>query len=587
MLRRFARVCLLWLIISTLSMTLAPAVSAQHAQSSALAAPGIDANFIYQQLFSMVTHFQRREAGYGSASGTGHDGFAHYWSQEMLSLLGDYGAQVRNDTFPIQGWRSRQATAPAVNVEVTVPGILHPEQIVVIGCHYDGMAFSTQSANDDGSGCAIELGVAKAMSEFWRANHLYPARTLRFVIFDAEEQGLYGSFQYVNHTANGDLNNIVAMFNEEQNGIAYPLRYLGSMSNSLMPFYIEMSPLQNSDLYPQQDQLSAQQQANIRLFRQLMQQAVVASFQQFRALGNQMLTYHNGHGQDVWQPIFTPDHLSYIHQDDDTLGSSDQVPFTLAGLPCATFVGNSTYYDTNAPAGSYPYDQPQDTIQLMNTFANGNSQQSQALTLALELPGMLTTWMLSQPTILGQAPADNQPIAAISSIGPSQPGQAMSFDATASYDPGVQNGHLSYHWTFGDGSSADGQKVSHTYAQSGNYILSLSVTSASGGKRVVSKQLTLTRPPAYANPYSLGASSGTPHSNARVVLPTPVSGLSDRVGTTADAQRAGPIKEKISPPQTYRPPLLWIAIASVLVLLCILLIGGIVVKMQKQGAETQ
>ncbi|MGH2479122.1 MAG: M28 family metallopeptidase, partial [Ktedonobacteraceae bacterium] len=278
MLRRFARVCLLWLVISILSMTLVPAAFAHNtrtttpkAQGSTLALPGIDPHFIYQQLFSMVTHFQQRESGYSTEPGNGHDGFAKYWSQEMVSLLGDSGARARNDTFPIQGWRYRPTTTPAMNVEVTVPGILHPEQVVVIGCHYDGMAFSSQSANDDGSGCAIELGVAKAMSEFWRANHLYPARTLRFVIFDTEEQGLFGSFHYVNSTVNGDLKNIVAMFNEEQNGIAYPLRYLGSISNPLMPFYIDMTPLKNNDLYTQQNQLSTQQQANIRQFRQLMQ----------------------------------------------------------------------------------------------------------------------------------------------------------------------------------------------------------------------------------------------------------------------------------------------------------------------------
>ncbi|MEO7018791.1 MAG: M28 family peptidase, partial [Ktedonobacteraceae bacterium] len=444
MLKRFTRACLLWLIISMLSMALAPATFANNvraaaastkAQGSALAVPGIDPKFIYQQLFYMVTHFQQRESGYHTEQGNGHDGFANYWSQEMLTLLGDYGAEVHSDPFPVQGWRDRPSTTSAVNVEVTVPGILHPEQVVVIGCHYDGEAVSTQSANDDASGCAIELGVAKAMSEFWHANHVYPARTLRFVIFDAEEQGVLGSFHYVNSTVNGDLKNIVAMFNEEQNGIAYPLRYLGEMSNPLMPFYVEMSPLGNSDLYPQQNQLSAQQQANITQFRQLMQQAVIASFQQFQAMGDQMLTYHNDQGQDIWQPIFTPDHLSYIHQEDDTSGGSDQIPFTLAGLPCATFVGNSTYYNRNAPPGSYPFDQPEDTIQLMNTFANGNSQQSQALTIALALPGMLTTWMLSQPAILGQQASDNQPIATISSIGLSQPGQTMHFDAGASYDP--------------------------------------------------------------------------------------------------------------------------------------------------------
>src|SRR5260370_19303677 len=169
------------------------------------------------------------------------------------------------------------------------------------------------------------------------------------------------------------------MFNEEQNGIAYPLRYLGQMSNPLLPFYIYMSPLQDNALYAHQDLLSPQQQQHISHFRALMQQAVVASFQQFQALGFQMLSYHNGKQGDVFQPIFTPNQLSYIHQEDDTLGGSDQIPFTLAGLPCSTFARNSTYYDSKPPPRSYPLYQPPETNQPINTSARGTSPHSSAL----------------------------------------------------------------------------------------------------------------------------------------------------------------------------------------------------------------
>src|SRR5262249_45194237 len=157
----------------------------------------------------------------------GHDEFAAYWTQEMQRDLAGFAPQVRLDAFAYSGWRGRPAPKPAVNVEVSVPGLAHPELAVGIGCHYDREAQATQSAYDDASGCAIELGVAQAMGAYWRAHHVYPARTLRFVIFDAEESGIYGSWHYVNQTANGDLGQIVAMINEEQNGIAYPLRFLG------------------------------------------------------------------------------------------------------------------------------------------------------------------------------------------------------------------------------------------------------------------------------------------------------------------------------------------------------------------------
>jgi hypothetical protein len=482
----------------------------------------VDPNYIYNQLFYLATHFLRREAGYDNGlppGQNGHDEFAAYWTQEITKDLAGFGPTARTDPFSVQGWSNRPATVSAFNQEVSVPGITHPDQVVVIGCHYDGMAFSSQSANDDASGCAIELGIAKAMGAYWRAHHTYPARTLRFVLFDAEEQGLFGSFHYVNTTVNGDLGNIVAMFNEEQNGIAYPLRYLGKTSNPLLPYYLDLSPLSNNQLYPTQDQLPQSQHDAITRFRALMAQAVPAVFAEFRALGDGTLTYHNDQNQPVNQAIFTPADLTTMQAEDDTLGSSDQVPFTMAGLPCATLVGNSTYYDPSPPPWSYPYDQPQDTIQLMNTFASGRSSQSQALTLALALPGMLTAWMLSQPDVLGQAPADGKPLAAMSDIGQAVAGQSLALDAQASFDPA--GGALSYQWGFGDGATASGIAVSHTYSAPGSYKVTLAVQ-GTGGTRTVTKTINvLANAIQFPNPYGGFSSDGMPPSNPAVTLPTP------------------------------------------------------------------
>jgi len=485
--------------------------------------PTIDPDYIYDQLFYMVTHFQHREAGYDNnlpVTVNGHDEFAAYWSQEMTRDLQGFGPQVRRDPFPVQGWQNRPAVVPAFNVEVSIPGVTHPEQVVVIGCHYDGEAVSTQSANDDGSGCAIELGVAKAMATYWRSHHVYPARTLRFVIFDAEEQGLYGSFHYLNSTVNGDTQNIVAMFNEEQNGIAYPLRFLGKTSYPLLPLFIDLSPLTKSGLYPAQDKLSPSQRNNIIRFRALMQQAVVAAFAEFQALGFQSLAYRDDNNKAVSQPVFAADQANYVHQEDDTLGGSDQIPFTLAGLPCATFVGNSSYYDSNPPPWSYPFDQPQDTIQLMNTFASGSSHKAEALVLALALPGMLTTWMLHQSDILGEAALDGNPVAAISGIGQTQAGKNISLYAEVN---GNSNA-FAYAWNFGDGASASGPSVNHTYTAIGTYALTLTVSSAQGSRRISKVINVVTKTTNYVNPYAGLAGDGNPPHNPAVVLPTPDDG---------------------------------------------------------------
>src|SRR5579875_1640879 len=87
--------------------------------SAALDFPAVDPDYIYNQLYTMVTRYQRREAGYDSGPSNGHTGFANYWAQEMVHDLQGFGPQVRNDTFPIQGWQARPATSAATNVEVS------------------------------------------------------------------------------------------------------------------------------------------------------------------------------------------------------------------------------------------------------------------------------------------------------------------------------------------------------------------------------------------------------------------------------------------------------------------------------------
>jgi len=328
------------------------------------------------------------------------------------------------------------------------------------------------------------------------------------------------------------------MFNEEQNGIAYPLRFLGQMSNPILPFYVDMTPLVNNQLYSHQDALSQVQISRINRFRALMQQAVPAVFQQFQTMGYKTLLYHSGNTQDVSQPIFTADQQKNIQLEDDTLGSSDQVPFTLAGIACATLVGNSSYYENNPPPWSYPYDQKQDTIQLMNTFANGSTQKATALTLSLGLPAMLTTWMLNQPDILGATAANTGPIAAVSDIGQTLVGQSVALDASASYVPGNTAVPLSYAWDFGDGSTASGVTVNHTYQLPGTYTLMLTVAS-SASKLLVSKEITVvSQGVQYPNSYSAFQASGVPPTNPAVVLPTPTDATPGQVHTTAKTTTA-------------------------------------------------
>ena len=73
-------------------------------------------------------------------------------------------------------------------------------------------------------------------------------------------------------------------------------------------------------------------------------------------------------------------------------------------------------------------------------------------------------------------PAINQPPVAVLSVSSHvvAPGKPMAFDATASTDA---DGSISaYEWNFGDGQSAAGPKAEHSFAQSGRYDVTLTLT---------------------------------------------------------------------------------------------------------------
>ena len=78
------------------------------------------------------------------------------------------------------------------NVIGEIEGAVHPEQVVLVGAHLDSWDLSP-GATDDGTGVAAVIAAARAI----HASGVLPDRTIRFVLFTGEEQGLLGSQAYV------------------------------------------------------------------------------------------------------------------------------------------------------------------------------------------------------------------------------------------------------------------------------------------------------------------------------------------------------------------------------------------------------
>ncbi len=78
------------------------------------------------------------------------------------------------------------------NVVGEIRGYEKPDEIVVLGAHLDSWELGT-GALDNGCNAAMVIEAARAI----KASGLLPRRTIRFILFSGEEQGLLGSWAYV------------------------------------------------------------------------------------------------------------------------------------------------------------------------------------------------------------------------------------------------------------------------------------------------------------------------------------------------------------------------------------------------------
>ena len=116
-------------------------------------------------------------------------------------LLGDFGLATSLDPFTY-------SSNTYYNVVGVQTGTTRPDDIYIVGAHYDSV--SNPGADDNASGVAGVLEAARVLSQFE-----FDA-TLTFIAFDREEQGLHGSAAYA---AEHSGDNILGMANLDM--IAY------------------------------------------------------------------------------------------------------------------------------------------------------------------------------------------------------------------------------------------------------------------------------------------------------------------------------------------------------------------------------
>src|ERR1051325_1991333 len=131
--------------------------------------------------------------------------------QEQLTRFLDQGKQVRMQI----NVQNRVSSGPvdSANVVGEIRGSEHPEQVIVVGGHLDSWDLAT-GATDDGCGVATTLGAAKAI----KLSGFKPKRTIRFVLFTGEEQGLLGSLAYTKTHKDEMANHVAALILDNGQG---------------------------------------------------------------------------------------------------------------------------------------------------------------------------------------------------------------------------------------------------------------------------------------------------------------------------------------------------------------------------------
>ena len=123
-----------------------------------------------------------------------------------------------NSEEPVAGDRSQ--------VFCTTVGTTYPDEMYIVGAHMDGHGFG-EAANDDGSGTAIVMELARIFS----SSDVQTERSIRFALWNNEETGLNGSRAYVEQR-------------RERQGLEAPVgsgrypepRWLGMIQHDMMLF---------------------------------------------------------------------------------------------------------------------------------------------------------------------------------------------------------------------------------------------------------------------------------------------------------------------------------------------------------------
>ena len=158
-----------------------PMTAADSAMQAVVARLDFDS---YKNILRGLTEFGDREQG------TQRNKDAIDWIEAQLRGWGYETARIHYGYIPDDSADS--VPLPREEVYATKVGSTIPGEMYIIGAHMDGRG-GGEAANDDGSGTALVMEIARVLA----ASDIESARSIRFALWNNEETGTDGSRAYV------------------------------------------------------------------------------------------------------------------------------------------------------------------------------------------------------------------------------------------------------------------------------------------------------------------------------------------------------------------------------------------------------
>jgi hypothetical protein len=426
--------------------------------------------------------------------------FKTFWQKLMRPLVKPFGGVVHSYKFFSQGSGTPDGAplnsppGDTYNLQATIPGDTHPEQMVIVSGHYDQTDSGPASAWDSAEGHATVFRIAKIMTDYWKKTGTRPDVSVKFTAWSAEEAGTFGSQAFIRDNLTPFPNlRARGYFNLDPCAGAYPAYYRGNPANRV-PMVLHLSNPET--------QFSPIDKKEFEAFNKQAREVVGDVF---------------NHLDDTLSDVPTEPEIFISDEEAEKAGvasqetevvtalgglaafSSDYANFEAIGVPIINLFPdmfgphddrNYTGYRSDGVATIHT---PQDNVKTLNALTGIDQTglvPSQGWYKGLELCAHIHSWFMLQPNMGGAVKNSTKPVAYFEVTGGEAPlaaKKALKFDAAGSHAFTSAAGtrlipasKLRYSWKFGDGTKATGLRVKHAYKKAGNYSAVLTLKTPSG-----------------------------------------------------------------------------------------------------------